>query len=130
MSKIKTTKLRGVVKKLFNRRNVLFSAGLILVVLGVIIWIINFSFVKIKSARADETSATCGVSGCFSETWTASEMFGMVRYTKKSAKTQGTYDNNKANGLFRDTFHRKKFLRKFFRLQLYDFHSFYLEINN
>lgn len=67
MSKIKMAKLGGKMVK----KNVFFTSGLILLILGMVIWIVNFSFVKIKSAEA--------ATGDFSETWTAEEIFGMYR---------------------------------------------------
>lgn len=74
MFKIKTIKLGKVFKKLFSRQNVFLTTGVILIVLGAAVWVLNFSLIKPKTAKA--IVSPCAVSGCFEETWTATEVTG------------------------------------------------------
>lgn len=84
-----------MIKKLFNRRNMFFTAGLMFLVLGAAVWVINFSFMKPEASEA--------ASASFNETWKATKVtgrvtgydtYGSVQYVMKPQKcTNGRFYN-------------------------------------
>lgn len=80
MLKVKQ-KIKGAVKKMFRRQNLVLTVGVLLIFSGVLVWVVNFSFVKMKNAKAYDVvgnsgNCTAGESGCFGETWIAEEVLG------------------------------------------------------
>lgn len=77
--------VKKMLKKMFSRQNVVLTIGVLLIVSGALVWVINFSFINIKNAKAayDVTNHTgscdAGEAGCFGETWTATEITGTIQ---------------------------------------------------
>lgn len=66
-----------MLKKMFSRRNVVLTIGGLLILSGVLVWVINFSFINVKTAKADADPGNSSDPGHFSEDWTATEIFGV-----------------------------------------------------
>lgn len=80
MSTIKKTKLGEKIKKQFNRQNIFFTAGLILLFLAGVIWLLNGNGRQVLFSNQTAQAATCTPSGNnkFCENWVVNSILGDV----------------------------------------------------
>lgn len=66
-------------EKNYRKTKVFFWSGLIMLVLAGGVWAIGGGFGRIKEALANNDAGTSDAPGHYSETWTATEAFGLYR---------------------------------------------------
>jgi hypothetical protein len=73
-------------KKNFHYRSkVLFWSGVSMLVLAGLVWLANGGIGKIKTAFAtDQGASSCSTAGCYSEQWSASQVFGTYKVSTTS----------------------------------------------